>query len=79
MSQEALDQLRAERRAQAAQERFVARLAEGFPVVRVPHVRCPGCGCVAQGRPIRSQRDGELSVQERKCHLCGERFYSVRD
>jgi transposase-like protein len=77
MSQESLDQLRRERAAQAAQDRFLRQLAESYPVVQVTRVRCPTCHSVAQGRPQHSERDGDLSVQRRKCHVCQTMFLVI--
>lgn len=79
MSQEALERLNRERREQAAYERFLASLAAGYPVVRVSRVRCPACRSVAQGRPQHSERDGDMSIQRRKCHVCETMFVAVVD
>lgn len=78
MSAEALERLREERRVQAAHDRFVASLTAGYHVSRVRRARCK-CGAVAKGRPQHSERHGELSIQRRKCHVCGVIYVCIVD
>jgi hypothetical protein len=65
--------------AQIAYQRFLASLQESYPVVRVARVRCPSCRAIAQGRPQHSERDGDMSVQRRKCHCCGVMYIAIVD
>lgn len=65
--------------AAVAYKRFLASLESGYPVVRVTRPRCPSCRTVAQGRPQHSERDGDMSVQRRKCKCCGLMFITLVD
>ena len=64
---------------QIAYQRFLASLEESYPIVRVSRVRCHTCRTVAQGRPQHSERDGDMSVQRRKCKCCGVMFVAIVD
>ncbi len=69
--------LAAQKRLQDARARFVDSLAAGYPVVQIERPRCPQCGAVATGRPQHSERDGDLSIQRRKCATCQTMFITL--
>ncbi len=60
-----------------ATQRFITMRTAGYTVVHVPRIRCPHCQAIATGRPQRSERTEQLSVQMRRCSVCNQRFAVV--